>query len=190
MHHSRPAWRGDQRSSATGTVSSSTTSRASSHVSFILEYLRRTRSCPSNGRVSISSTGDYATGAAFPIGKAFLRPFQKLRKYKQRNFVGFKGQGRMFFNPTAHLTEFHSHFIGRVEDPKIQDALRQCHEYLRWRVLGGEYSVVEKPGAPNRTPYWVMSMPPSIVPDHGTIFTPVFRNLLVGFLEAARLYGN
>jgi pimeloyl-ACP methyl ester carboxylesterase len=140
--------------------------------------------------VSISSTGDYATGAAFPVGKAFLRPFQKLREYKQPNFLGFKGQGRMFFNPTAHLSEFHSHFIGRVEDPKIQDALRQCHEYLRWRVLGGEYAVVEKPGAANRTPYWVMSMPPSIVPDHGTIFTPVFRNLLVGFLEAARLYAK
>jgi hypothetical protein len=42
--------------------------------------------------------------------------------------------------------------------------------------------IVEKPGALNQTPYWVMELPPSLVPDHSTIFTPQFRNVLINFL--------
>jgi hypothetical protein len=141
--------------------------------------------------LSITSTADYATGAAFPIGKAILRPFQRLRRYEEPNFLGLERQTTTFLNTTAHLSAFHSHLIGRRDDPKIEDALRQCRPYLeRWPVLGAEYAIVEKPGAANRTPYWVMSMPPSVVPDHGTIFTPVFRNLMVGILSAVRLYAR
>ena len=43
--------------------------------------------------------------------------------------------------------------------------------------------VVEKPGALNRTPYWVTHMPPNVVPDHSTIFTPVFRKFLTVLIK-------
>ena len=45
------------------------------------------------------------------------------------------------------------------------------------------YVLVEKPGSRNRTPYWVLQIPPEIVPDHSTIFTPVFRGFLVGLVQ-------
>jgi hypothetical protein len=40
--------------------------------------------------------------------------------------------------------------------------------------------MVERPEpAKNHSPYWVMHMPPSIVPDHSTIFTQLFRDFLI-----------
>ncbi|MBA2306155.1 MAG: hypothetical protein H0W08_26495 [Acidobacteria bacterium] len=50
-------------------------------------------------------------------------------------------------------------------------------------ILGATYVIAEKPGARNRTPYWVMQMPTAIVPDHSTIFTPIFRDLLITLLQ-------
>ena len=41
------------------------------------------------------------------------------------------------------------------------------------------YVIAEKPGTLNRTPYWVLQMPPAVVSDHSTIFTPTFRDLVV-----------
>ena len=44
------------------------------------------------------------------------------------------------------------------------------------------FLLVEDPNAKNRTPYWVMQMPPVIVPDHSTIFTQVFRDFLISLM--------
>jgi len=34
----------------------------------------------------------------------------------------------------------------------------------------------------NHTPYWISTIPTEIVPDHGTIFTDRFTDLLTAFL--------
>lgn len=132
--------------------------------------------------ISMSSTGDYATRAFFPFGQAVSRPFNSLRRYAGENALGIKSQTPMYFNTTAHMEKFQSHLFGRADDPAIVTALRCCRPYMQTQIGGATYIIVEKPGALNRTPYWVMELPPSLVPDHSTIFTPAFRNVLLDFL--------
>ena len=136
--------------------------------------------------ISISSTGDYATRALYPATQALLRPFNSLRAYPkdQPNFLGFDNQREMFFNTTAHAKAFQSHLLGPSDDPEITAAEALCKPFVKTTVEGIPYSIVERPEAKNRTPYWVMQTPASIVPDHSTIFTPAFTSLLITFIFA------
>jgi len=139
------------------------------------------------GIISISSTGDYATRAFFPAVQSVTRPFNSLRRYPGPNKLGIKSQTPMYFNTTAHLKQFRSHLFGRDDDPAIKAALQCCQPFMEATIAGVKYVIVEKPGALNRTPYWVMQLPPSLVPDHSTIFTPQFRSVLVNFLLGSSL---
>ena len=145
--------------------------------------------------VSVSSTGDTATRVAFPGAQTLARPFNSLRHYPEGgNAVGIKSQTSMFFKTTAHMREFQSHVVGRTDDPAIAEALKACAPLLVTTLEGvtlnpddfaaaPRYVLVEKPESRNRTPYWVFHIPPEIVPDHSTIFTPVFRGFLVGLVK-------
>jgi hypothetical protein len=134
--------------------------------------------------LSMTSTGDYATRAFYPAAQSLLRPFNSLRSYtaEDPNFLGFTNQAAMFFNTTAHVSRFQSHVMGRADDPEIASASNQCGPAITVTVNNVAYAIVRKPGALNQTPYWVMHMPPAIVPDHSTIFTPVFSKLLSGLI--------
>jgi hypothetical protein len=135
--------------------------------------------------LSISSSGDYATRAFFPAVQAVARPFNSLRTYrdkntnkKTKNFLGLDSQTPMFFNATAHMSAFQSHMMGRADDEEMKQAMVQCKPNMVLTFADIQYVIVEKPGSKNRTPYWAMHMPPTIVPDHSTIFTSVFRKFL------------
>jgi hypothetical protein len=149
--------------------------------------------------VSVSSTGDTATRVAFPGAQVLNRPFNSLRRYPgDGNAVGIKSQTSMFFKTTAHMSEFQSHIVTRADDPEIAELLKTCAPTLRFTATGrvldpripsseSPYVMLEKPGTRNRTPYWVFHIPPEIVPDHSTIFTPVFRQFLVSLIEWRQL---
>ena len=157
--------------------------------------------------VSISSTGDYATRAFYPFAQLFVRPFAHLQTFPQPDPLGFTGERPMFFNTTAHMDKFQSHLLETVvlppdfdpskqtvdaATPEMKQALAACPPFLdtTWRLSGGSAVhslMVAKPGSNNNTPYWVMQMPTTIVPDHSTIFTPVFRNLLISLFLAVTL---
>jgi hypothetical protein len=147
--------------------------------------------------VSISSTGDTATRLAYKAVQAIQRPFNSLRTYDEDdpNMLGLKRQTPMFLNTTAHMKEFQSHVMGRCrcnttdcdptqltcEDPAVEAAKNACGVVMM-PALGptpGRYVISEKPKTMNRTAYWVLQMPPAAVPDHSTIFTPTFRDLVV-----------
>jgi pimeloyl-ACP methyl ester carboxylesterase len=153
--------------------------------------------------VSISSVGDTATRVAYGAAQAVRRPFNSLRKYPQPNFLGISDQRAPFMNTTAHMGAFKSHLLGECrctgptdagghclkvsdlvcEDRALQEALAVCPINLDTVVAAKNYLLVAKPGAMNRTPYWALQMPTTIVPDHSTIFTPVFRNFLISLIE-------
>ena len=144
--------------------------------------------------VSVSSTGDTATRLAFPAAQALNRPFNSLRHYPDGgNAVGIKSQTSMFFRTTAHMSEFQSHLVGRADDPDIAAALTTCKPALEVTMPSDQnnaavrYLLIEKPGSRNRTPYWVFHIPPDIVPDHSTIFTPVFRSFLIALIGSQQL---
>ena len=139
--------------------------------------------------MSISSRADQATRGFFPvaqlIGRIYNRP-----GYEGSDPLGV-GKRRLYYTTTAHLGTLQSHRIGRRDDPVIQGLLAKCggHPVLTSEISmfeeDEEYLLVEDPDAVNKTPYWVMSMPAEIVPDHSTIFTQVFRDYLVSLLSTA-----
>jgi hypothetical protein len=151
--------------------------------------------------VSVSSTGDSATRVAFPGVQSLTRIFNSLRHYPEGgNAVGIRSQTSMFFRTTAHMSEFQSHIVGRTDDPAIVEAMKSCTPYLEMDLNGKfvlpgsqdslpRYVIVDKPESRNRTPYWVFQIPPEIVPDHSTIFTPVFRRFLLSLLISRQLMG-
>jgi hypothetical protein len=143
--------------------------------------------------LSISSTGDYATGAFFPLVQAISRPFNSLRHYPDKsNVLGFGSQGPMFFNTAAHLTAFQSHLLGLATDPDIDNAFHQCapnvHSGMKSTIQNLQYRLVERPGTANLSPYWLADMPSTIVPDHSTIFNEAFRDFLLDLVTAQQFH--
>ena len=142
--------------------------------------------------ISISSTGDYATRGAFPGAQLISRPF-RAPSYEGNDPL-MVGASRLYYGTTAHVSELRSHLLVRPEDPTSQPALAECRPSLRARISmlrpdaaqgdteDPRFLLVEDPNAKNRTPYWVMQMPPVIVPDHSTIFTQVFRDFLISLM--------
>jgi hypothetical protein len=65
----------------------------------------------------------------------------------------------------------------------VQEAIQQCKLDFQTTLSSTIYPIVEKPRALNRTAYRVLHMPATVVPDHSTIFSPVFRNFLVSLLN-------
>jgi hypothetical protein len=144
--------------------------------------------------VSVASRGDYATRAFFPFGQAVSRPFNSLRHYKAENGVGLKSQLPMFLNTTAHLNAFQSHLLDVDSAPEIVQAIQdKCFDLIETELSEGErkikYKIVEKLGARNLSPYWVMHLPSSIVPDHSTIFGARFSKFLVTLLRSQEAAG-
>jgi hypothetical protein len=143
--------------------------------------------------ISVSSTGDSATRVAFPAAQSLARPFNSLRKYPEGgNAVGIGSQTSMFFRTTAHMAEFQSHLVRRYDPGDLENMGGACKPTLLFTLTGkpsaGDdepgYVLIEKPGSKNRTPYWVFRVPPEVVPDHSTIFTPVFRSFLVTLIRS------
>jgi len=134
--------------------------------------------------ISISSTGDVATRGYFPGEQLIARPFQK------KKYSGIAG-AKLYYETTAHNGTLRSHVFGRTDDPEIAEAATKCLPTLISTISYGatdiEYAVVPDPDAANKTPYWVMHMPPAIVPDHSTIFTQIFRDVIISLIGQALL---
>jgi hypothetical protein len=147
---------------------------------------------PKNTRpavLSISSTGDVATRGYFPGEQLIARPFQR-QTYDGKDPYQV-GKARLYYETTAHISTLRSHVFGRADDPDVEAALAACKPTLDLTLSLGErdfkYRIVPRDGAPNQTPYWVMHMPTSIVPDHSTIFTQVLRDFVVSLIGQAML---
>jgi hypothetical protein len=149
---------------------------------------------PKNQRpavISISSTGDVATRGYFPGEQLIARPFQRLKYHGPDRYD--VGRRQLYYATTAHIATLRSHVLGRSDDPEIAKAGLACQPSLNTTLSLGattdiEYRMVERTGVPNRTPYWVMHMPTSIVPDHSTIFTQVFRDFIISLIAQALEY--
>jgi hypothetical protein len=139
--------------------------------------------------LSISSVGDVATRAFFPGEQLIARPFQR-RHYAGADPYGVGG-ARVYYSTTAHISTFRSHVFGRFDDPDVAAAGAACQPSLDVTLSLGatdsRYLIVPRSDAPNRTPYWVMHMPTSVVPDHSTIFTQVFRDFVIALIQQALL---
>jgi hypothetical protein len=137
--------------------------------------------------VSITSTGDLATGVVLPIGQAASLIKKSVRDYGPpypNDPFGIATQRTYYLRSAAHIPQLQSHLIGTGAD--FQTAYGN-HGYTCVSIAapGGKstnYYVVPVPGALNTTPYWIMQMPVEIVPDHSDIFRLEFGYLLQAFV--------
>jgi hypothetical protein len=137
--------------------------------------------------LSISSLGDTATRSFVPIGHgpSYLQRqvAGSWRTYESPEPPEIPSQSTYYLNTLAHLGPLQSHVIIDVTKPGTQDC-EPNELYARVGPLpnGHTYSVCEKHGRWNDTPYWAMEMPTTIVPDHSGIFNANLVGLLSSFL--------
>jgi hypothetical protein len=147
--------------------------------------------------LSVTSDGDWANHIFLPIGQSAARLQMKTRVYCTGNAEadrksGCSGdpadppvitnQSTYFTHSTASIPALYNHyFVKGLADPP------QCHEHdtqiVKWRAGKDDYVFCQTTGAWNQTPYWISSMPISIVPDHSDIFRPELSQTLINFIR-------
>jgi hypothetical protein len=155
--------------------------------------------------LSVSSSADAATRFAMPIGhglpflnyktKGSFRDVDQLAcfepKTNQSHFLNPPpSQGAFFMSTAAHMEILQSHQLEEERDP-VKRSNCSLGNYTtdpmvikayRLPDTGRCFKVEERPARCNGTPYWIMEIDPSIVPDHGTIFTDRFLSFLTMFI--------
>lgn len=140
--------------------------------------------------ISMTSLGDWATGFFFPIGQAITRPFNSLRTYPHPNALGVTSQTPIYMKTTALSQPFLSHVLGPDTSKPVTSAeAAGCQVELNSTISGTRYSLVEKPGSKNLSPYWVTQLPTAIVPDHTTMFEAPFRSFMIDLVNTWRTLG-
>ncbi|MCG8459364.1 MAG: hypothetical protein MI919_24060, partial [Holophagales bacterium] len=137
--------------------------------------------------VSITSEGDWATGLFYPAGLRLLATRKTFRDYGE-GYCGATAPQRSFAIRTAgHHELLQSHHVTAEPLPESERSTRltgqRLEEMARWEYdprtgqpvivfEGGRhrFRIVRKPRVFNDTPYWIMRVPTSLIPDHSQIF--------------------
>lgn len=107
-------------------------------------------------------------------------------------------QGAFFMSTAAHMEILQSHLLVEEKDPAKRESCSLADfpdpsviQAYKMRDAARCFKVEERAGRCNGTPYWLMEIDPSIVPDHGTIFTGRFLDFLTLFIpNREELEGN
>jgi hypothetical protein len=129
--------------------------------------------------LSMTSTGDTATRIIFPVGQFLGKHGLDTRKYETPDEFGETDQNHYFLHTTANSPKLISHAVTKSA------TVPKCEVYSSFHLDDANYYICALAGdaRTNRTPYWVMQIPPEFVPDHSTIFKPELRALLRAFLQ-------
>lgn len=144
--------------------------------------------------VSMTSTGDRATGVAFPFGLGVKGLTKNFRRYGPEYCNAVTPQ-RLYYRHTAgHTRELISHRVlaEPLAAPRERplsfadmaaglDARYDPIAHLQGFVIEGSrlrFTIQRRPEVFNDTPYWIMRVPTSVLPDHGHIFGADFQELL------------
>lgn len=151
--------------------------------------------------VSITSEGDWATGLFYPAGLRMLALGKSYRDYGE-DYCGANDTQRSFAIRTAgHHEVLHSHVV--TEEP-LSSSEKPTAGYggqrdrpARWEfdpltgqpviVFDGSehrYRIKRKPRAFNDTPYWIMQVPRSLIPDHSRVFRFDFFRMVSALMVA------
>jgi hypothetical protein len=147
--------------------------------------------------LSLTSTGDWATHILFPVGQFLGKKSLNTRKYDEVDEFGETDQNNYFLHTTANSARLTNHTVAaadsgssKCDDPYTSVTLPNVtrgkaelpKEKIRNAELGKTYYVCQDDQSRQDTPYWAMQIPTEFVPDHGTVFKPELRALLVAFL--------
>lgn len=133
--------------------------------------------------VSITSTGDTATGSIYPFALGLKGWTKKFRQYGPTDCCPIPTQ-KLFYKQTAgHNRALHSHVVttgepieaGSMDEARInlQESINPDTGEMRYSFPGQEYmfTIERLPWVYNNTPYWIMSVPPELIASHSDIFT-------------------
>ena len=163
--------------------------------------------------ISITSTGDWATGKVMPLAQTLSIPWKSFRKYDddacELGELGSRGQTYYFRHNDANVPEMETHEVVD-QDPQAQPACSndewpyfhavvsgkpRCFRIITLAESGSTaaHANCQKPKVPvpvpvpwNNTPYYVMRVPSTLIKDHNDIFqdgTVELINALVSKFE-------
>jgi pimeloyl-ACP methyl ester carboxylesterase len=131
--------------------------------------------------VSVTSVADRATRVLYPIGSSFGVMTSKFRKYGPE-YCHPVGSQRSFYLYTAgHNKVLHSHDVRATPLPpegspdeglqlRREDDPVSEQPAISFNGSEHRFTLTKKPLALNDTPYWIMRVPKSLIPDHSDIF--------------------
>ena len=126
--------------------------------------------------LSVTSEGDLATRVAFPVGQEL----SALTKSFKRNEKGQRSPSeRKYFTHTAgHIGYLNSHEVIKVAQPAEDCESGISGDTVRFSVSKQCYELRPRAIRWNDSPYWVTTVPSTIIPDHSHVFTEAFVELL------------
>lgn len=144
--------------------------------------------------VSMTSAGDAATGFAFPLGVGVKGLLKSYRSYGSEYCNAATSQRRYYRRTPGHIRELLSHrvFAEPLAEPRDRplsledmaagvdvryDPLSRVQSFI---IAGTRmrFTIQRRAGAFNDTPYWIMRVPTSVMPDHGHIFGAELQELM------------
>ncbi len=147
--------------------------------------------------VSVTSAGDSATRIAFPAGVYVTSIFKRYRKYAETDCSPVKSQRAVYAHTGGHMRPLLSHIVtaeplpegvetpGMLETATIQrrfDAVTRQDVYT-FDGEGHRFTIRKRLYAANNTPYWVIRVPRSLIPNHSSIFRFNSVRFLVAILS-------
>lgn len=138
--------------------------------------------------LSFTSATDNATRSFFPLGMGFKGMSKKFRAYGTEYCSPISKQKYLYSHTAGHTPGLFSHEI-TVSDKRYGHPWSETEtenlppifetEYdpgtqqtsLSFEGAEHRFTIRRKSRALNDTPYWIMQVPPELIPDHSEIFT-------------------
>ena len=131
--------------------------------------------------ISVTSKTDFATRALYPAGTSLGLIFTRFRTYGSEFCSPTAKQRKFYLYTGGHNKVLHSHVVTAKSLPKQDGAGNELalqfgydpaaqEETISFNGRKHRFTMKKKRGALNDTPYWIMSVPRSLIPDHSDIF--------------------
>ncbi len=152
----------------------------------MIELMKRTKFSITRGErtesgplfLSVTSTGDTATRVAFPLGQELSATRKAFRSDYGPGLTGSPSQKTFFTQTPGHIPYLRSHVVQAVTGACVSQADR-----FRFPDAGQCFEMTPVPQRWNDSPYWVVTVPPSIIRDHTDIFNAGFATMIIDLME-------
>ena len=160
----------------------------------MIELMKRTKFTVDRGTnryagplfLSVTSMGDTATGVAFPLGQDLDATSKALRKeYTAQTSPPSPSQNVFFTHTPGHTPYLYSHQVRQVTGSCFSSP-----ELFRFIAGGQCYEMTPVASRWNDSPYWVVTVPPTIIKDHTDIFNASFSKMMIDLMDQYQLLSS
>jgi hypothetical protein len=128
--------------------------------------------------MSVTSTGDTATGTAFPLGQDLSALQKSFRSGYAAAPPPAPSQRTFFTHTPGHIPYLFSHVVHAVTG-----ACGSQPEVLRFSAGAQCFEMTPVAKRWIDSPFWVMIVPPAIIRDHVDIFNSSFSTMIISLME-------